>query len=77
MSTLRDLSPGCEAALLAVGGSRSFRRRLMELGLLPGTRVRVVRWVGIGDLLEVEVRGGHLSLRGADAALLQVGPGAP
>ncbi|MCA8978831.1 MAG: ferrous iron transport protein A [Planctomycetes bacterium] len=74
MTRLSDLPPGERAALLAIGGERSFKRRLMELGLLPGTQVRLVRRVDIGDLLEVEVRGSHLSLRRGDASLLTVGP---
>ena len=44
----------------------------MELGLLPGTQVRVVRRVGVGNLMEVEVRGCHLSLRASEAADLWV-----
>lgn len=74
MTRLTDLPPGERAALLAIGGERSFKRRLMELGLLPGTHVRLVRRVDIGDLLEVEVRGSHLSLRRGDASQLTVGP---
>jgi ferrous iron transport protein A len=64
---LKDLSVGQCACLVEVGGDRSFRRRLMELGLLPGTKVRMVRRVDIGDLVEIEVRGSHLSLRRSEA----------
>jgi Fe2+ transport system protein FeoA len=46
----------------------------MELGLLPGTRVRLVRRVDVGDVLEVEFRGCHLSLRRGDASRLVVSP---
>ena len=67
MTRLSDLTAGSVASLVEVGGDRAFRRRLMELGLLPGTPLRIVRRVGIGDLLELEVRGCHLSLRCADA----------
>ncbi len=45
-------------------------RRLMELGFLPGTSVRLVRRVAIGDLVELEVRGSHISLRGSEASEL-------
>ena len=72
MTRLSDLSAGCTAALIEVGGDRSFRRRLMELGLLPGTQLTLVRRVAIGDLLELEVRGCHLSLRCSDARHLMV-----
>lgn len=72
MTRLSELLPGSSASLVEVGGERSFRRRLMELGLLPGTPVRVVRRVEVGDLLELEVRGAHLSLRCSDARELFV-----
>ncbi len=65
-----DIRPGDSARLLQVGGERSFRRRLMELGFLPGTTVRLVRRVVVGDLVEFEVRGGHISLRASEAVAL-------
>jgi ferrous iron transport protein A len=74
MTRLSDLHAGTTASLVDLGGERSFRRRLMELGLLPGTPVRLVRRVDIGDLLQLEVRGCHLSLRRSDARHLWVNP---
>jgi ferrous iron transport protein A len=71
---LKDLAPGESARLADIGGDRSFRRRLMELGLLPGTRVRMVRRVDIGDLVEIEVRGSHLSLRLSEARAVLLEP---
>lgn len=64
---LNDLAVGACARLIQVGGRRAFRRRLMELGLLPGTLVRVVRCVPVSDLVELEVRGCHVSLRRSEA----------
>ncbi|MDP6539620.1 MAG: FeoA family protein [Planctomycetota bacterium] len=74
MAKLSELSPRSQAELLAVGGERALRRRLMELGLLPGTLLRVVRRVDVGDVLEIEFRGCHLCLRRGDAARLEVRP---
>lgn len=54
--------------------SRSFRRRLMELGLLPGTEVRLVRRVAVGDLVEIECRGCHLSIRMKEADKVLIDP---
>lgn len=71
MRPLLDIRPGETARLTSVGGERAFQRRLMELGLLPGTLVRLVRRVGVGDLVELEVRGGHISLRGSEANALR------
>ena len=72
MALLSELSPGTRATLTQVGGERSFRRRLMELGFLPGTRVRIVRRTRVGDLLEIEVRGCHVSIRSTEARALEV-----
>ncbi len=55
-----------------VGGERSFRRRLMELGLVPGTRVELKAVAPLGDPLELLVRGASLSIRRADAAFVRV-----
>ncbi len=58
-----------------VGGEGSFRRRLMELGLVPGTRVEVVGVAPLGDPLELLVRGSSLSIRRAEAASVSVNLG--
>ena len=50
-----------------VGGEGSFRRRLMELGLVPGTRVEVIGVAPLGDPLELLVRGSSLSIRRGEA----------
>lgn len=60
-----------------VAGEGSFRRRLMELGLLPGTRVEVVGVAPLGDPLELLVRGGSLSIRRAEAEGVAVVVGEP
>ena len=56
----------------AVHGSRPVRRRLLELGLVPGTRVSVVGVSPLGDPLELEVRGSRLSLRKKEALTIEV-----
>jgi len=77
MLPLDSLRPGDQATVVRLGGERGFRRRLMELGLLPGTSLRVVRRVDVGALLEIEVRGAHLSLRRDEAAELLVAQAVP
>jgi ferrous iron transport protein A len=72
MTPLNSLQPGTTARVVRLGGERGFRRRLMELGLLPGTDLRLVRRVDVGALLELEVRGAHLSLRQQEAGELFV-----
>lgn len=69
---LCKLRPGQIARLHAVQGTGPFRRRLMEMGLLPGTTVRLVRSGAVSDLVELEVRGMLLSVRREDAQGLSV-----
>jgi len=76
MTSLDRLHPGATARLVSIGGDRAFRCRLMELGLLPGTLVRLVRRVDVGGVLEVEVRGCRLSVRHREARHLAVEAGA-
>ncbi len=57
---------------LPATGTRFLRMR--EMGLLPGTRVKLVRTAPLGDPLEIEVRGYHLSLRRDEAARIVIDP---
>ena len=71
LSTLPHHQP---ARIGSVGGGRAYRRRLLELGFLPGVEV-VVRGVApLGDPLDLEVRGCRFSLRRAEAACVVVEP---
>lgn len=74
MTSLDALASGSRARIVALGGERSFRCRLMELGLLPGTTLRLVRRVDVGGVLEVEVRGCRLTVRRGEARELLVEP---
>ncbi|HTM44072.1 MAG TPA: FeoA family protein [Polyangiaceae bacterium] len=57
-----------------VGGERAFRRRIMELGLIPGTVARVLRVAPLGDPIEIESRGSNLSIRRKEANNILVAP---
>jgi Fe2+ transport system protein FeoA len=72
MMTLEQVAVGVSVVVEKVGGARSFRRRLMELGLIPGTRVEVLRIAPFGDPLELCARGCNLSIRAADARQVEV-----
>ena len=65
--SLADLSPGQAAEIISIGCDRRISRRLMEMGLLPGTRVRLIRLAPLGDPLELRLRGYALSVRRAEA----------
>ncbi|MBX3126592.1 MAG: ferrous iron transport protein A [Polyangiaceae bacterium] len=69
---LADIAVGDTVTVEHVGGPRAFRRRLMELGLLPGTRVRLVGVAPLGDPLELLVRGASLSIRRAEAESIRI-----
>ena len=72
--TLQELSPGESGMILSVGNqSGAVKRRLVDMGLTPGTVVKVTKIAPLGDPLEVSLRGYELSLRKDDAAQIQIG----
>jgi ferrous iron transport protein A len=66
-TTLADLRPGEAGIVKSVRGGGALRGRLLEMGFVSGTPVRVVRVAPLADPMEVELHGYHLSLRRADA----------
>ena len=70
--TLDKLPLGQEAVITAVGGEGALRCRLLDMGLIPKTRVRVEKVAPLGDPLELRVRGYSLSLRKEDAGQIEV-----
>ena len=72
--TLRDLAPGQSGIILTVGSHTGpVKRRLVDMGLTPGTEISVRRIAPFGDPIEVRIRGYELSLRREDAAQITVG----
>ena len=68
-----DLLPlGQDAVITAVGGAGALRLRLLDMGLMPETTVRVEKIAPLGDPIELRVRGYALSLRKEDARNIQV-----
>lgn len=72
VSTLADLPLGHGATVRDVEGARAFRRRLLEMGLVPGVNVKIVTIAPLGDPLRIEVRGGQWSIRRSEAAQIRV-----
>ena len=74
--TLDQLSPGQSGVLEIVGGEGALRRRLLDMGLTPGTRVTVRKVAPMGDPIELFLRGYVLTIRKDDAAniTLKKGP---
>ncbi|MFO0681000.1 MAG: ferrous iron transport protein A [Sandaracinus sp.] len=72
VTTLADLGVDASARVARVEGAPALRRRLLEMGVLPGTVLRVVRVAPLGDPLVVRLRGYELSLRHDDARAVAV-----
>ena len=72
MTPLHELPLGVPARVSSVGCERLVRRRLLKLGLLPGTQIEIVRRAPLGDPLELSVRGYRLSIRADEARAITV-----
>jgi len=72
--TLDELKPGQKTVILTVGGSGALRCRLLDMGLIPGTYVKLIKRAPMGDPIEILLRGYELTLRNEDASLITVSP---
>jgi ferrous iron transport protein A len=70
--SLLEVSRRTTVIVEEVAGDRAFRRRIMEMGLVPGTAVRVIAVAPLGDPLTLELRGSRLSIRKSEAAEVRV-----
>ena len=66
------MTPGERAVVARIDIPPEQRGRLMEMGLLPGTSVELVRFAPLGDPVEIKLRNYHLSLRKLEAEKIQV-----
>ena len=72
MKTLRQLNVGETAQVVRLRGEGAVKRRIMDMGVTRGIEVRVRKVAPLGDPIEVTVRGYELSLRKADAELIEI-----
>ena len=72
MKTLRETEVGSTAKVKKLHGEGAIKRRIMDMGLTKGTEVFVRKVAPLGDPIEIKVRGYELSLRKADAELIEV-----
>jgi Fe2+ transport system protein FeoA len=70
--TLKDLGIGKSGLVLAVGGEKILRKRLLEMGITPRTTVTVKKAAPMGDPIELLLRGYVLSLRLAEAEKITI-----
>lgn len=74
MRTLRDVKVGQTARVVKLHGQGALKRRIMDMGITKGVQVKVRKVAPLGDPLEITVRGYELSLRKADAEMIEVEP---
>ena len=71
--TLKDLQTGKSAVIRTVGGDGALRQHFLDMGVIPGTEVTVVKYAPMGDPVEILIQGYKLTLRLAEAAEIEVG----
>ncbi|MGN0372866.1 MAG: ferrous iron transport protein A [Enterocloster sp.] len=72
MATLREVKCGETVKVMKIHGEGAVKRRIMDMGITKGTGVFVRKVAPLGDPIEVTVRGYELSLRKADAEMIEV-----
>lgn len=72
MNTLRQVNVGDTVTVVKLHGEGAVKRRLMDMGITKGTAVHIRKVAPLGDPIEVTVRGYELSLRKADAEMIEV-----
>ena len=72
MNTLRSVKVGETVTVLKLHGQDALKRRIMDMGVTRGTQLYVRKVAPLGDPIEVTVRGYELSIRKADAELIEV-----
>ena len=70
--TLKDIKVGKRAKVIRVNGEGGIRRRIMDMGITKGVAIYVRKVAPLGDPMELFVRGYELSLRKADADMIEV-----
>ncbi len=72
MATLKDVRIGHKATVKKLNGEGALKRRIMDMGLTKGTEVMVRKVAPLGDPIELYVRGYELSIRKADAEMIEI-----
>jgi len=72
MKTLKDVKVGENATVVKLHGEGAVKRRIMDMGLTKGVQVQVRKVAPLGDPMELNVRGYELSVRKADAEMIEV-----
>lgn len=70
--TLREVKPGTSVKVAKVSGQGAIKRRILDMGITKGTEIFVRKVAPLGDPVEITVRGYELSVRKADAELIEI-----
>ena len=70
--TLKDLPIGKSAQIVSVGGEGQLRQHFLDMGLIPGVEVSVVKYAPMGDPIELKIHGYELTIRLADAEKIEI-----
>ncbi len=74
MKTIKDLKIGQSGRITSVGGEGALRQHILDMGLIPGVDISVIKYAPMGDPVELRVHGYELTLRLEDAAKIEVVP---
>ncbi len=72
--TLKELELGKTAEVLSVGGEGALRQHFLDMGIIPGAQVTLVKYAPMGDPMELRIHGYELTLRLEDAARITLKP---
>lgn len=72
LKTLREVKVGETATVVKLHGEGATKRRIMDMGLTKGTEVYIRKVAPLGDPVEITIRGYELSIRKADAELIEI-----
>ena len=69
---LKELQIGHSAVIKAVGGEGALRQHFLDMGVIPGTEVTVIKYAPLGDPVELQIHGYELTLRLADMEKIEI-----
>lgn len=72
MATLRDVKIGATVTVTKINGEGAVKRRIMDMGITKGVEVKIIKVAPLGDPIELLVRGYELSIRKADADMIEI-----
>lgn len=72
MKTIKDAKAGEKVRVIKLHGEGAIKRRIMDMGITRNTEIYIRKFAPLGDPIEVTVRGYELSLRKADAEMIEI-----